>query len=464
MANNTLKTRILLVSKTTAEWATNATTLMKGEVAIEFTTSGAPKFKVGDGTKTFAQLDYATMTPDEVSAAIETAVQAASHSHNNKEILDAITAAFTTELKAKYDEAATKASSAVQTIKINGVEATKTGDEIDLPAYPTKESLKLDKVENLAPADLPVSTATTQAIADAKADLEKKITDSQYNDTALVARVTANETAIGRLNGEGEGSVKKQIDDAFNDFATKVSDDSVVNTFKELVDYCATHSAEAAEMAGDIQKNATAISTLETYVGKLPEGTSAKDVISYINEKVSAVDFSEAIATAKQEAIDAAKADATTKANTAETNAKKYADGLADNYATADQGKKADSAVQSVKIGETEYKTGTNVVLPEYPTTLPASDVHDWAKAETKPEYTKSEVGLDKVDNTADAEKVVASAGKFTTARDIAIDGAVKASAVSFDGSENITLQVTEIDAAKLKVASADTLILDGNF
>lgn len=36
--------------------------------------------------------------------------------------------------------------------------------------------------------------------------------------------------------------------------------------------------------------------------------------------------------------------------------------------ATLAQGNKADSAVQSVKIGTTEYKSGTTVTLPSYPT------------------------------------------------------------------------------------------------
>lgn len=64
-------------------------------------------------------------------------------------------------------------------------------------------------------------------------------------------------------------------------------------------------------------------------------------------------------------------------------------------FATVAQGKKADTAVQSVKIGSTEYKSGTNVVLPAYPTTLPASDVSEWAKKTTKPTYTASEVGAE---------------------------------------------------------------------
>ena len=141
-------------------------------------------------------------------------------------------------------------------------------------------------------------TAATYDDTQVKADIaglttrmgtaEGKITTLESDMDAVEAKAAANETAIGVLNGDGEGSVKKQIDAAFNDFATKVSDDSVVNTYKELIDYCATHSSEAAEMAGDIAANATAISELETFIGALPEGTQAATVIAYINEKVGA--------------------------------------------------------------------------------------------------------------------------------------------------------------------------------
>lgn len=162
---------------------------------------------------------------------------------------------------------------------------------------------------------------------DAAISAAKDAADAAQADVdALKPRVSAAETAINTLNGTGVGSVKKQIDDAFNDFATKISDDNVVNTYKELIDYCATHSAEAAEMAGDIAANADAIAKLETFVGALPEGTSAKTVIEYINEKVNAVDFSSEIAAAKQEAINTAAADATSKADKALEDAKAYTD------------------------------------------------------------------------------------------------------------------------------------------
>lgn len=77
-----------------------------------------------------------------------------------------------------------------------------------------------------------------------------------YDDTELAGRVTANEEAIATLNGDGEGSVNKKVADKvtaeIDAFATKISDDGTVNTFKELVDYVAEHSPEAADMAADI--------------------------------------------------------------------------------------------------------------------------------------------------------------------------------------------------------------------
>lgn len=46
------------------------------------------------------------------------------------------------------------------------------------------------------------------------------------------------------------------------------------------------------------------------------------------------------------------------------------------------------------------------------PTSLPASDVYDWAKQPNKPSYIKSEVGLSNVDNTSDEDKPISYATK----------------------------------------------------
>lgn len=51
--------------------------------------------------------------------------------------------------------------------------------------------------------------------------------------------------------------------------------------------------------------------------------------------------------------------------------------------------------------------THTKAQIKDFPTSMPASDVYAWAKAPTKPSYTKAEVGLGNVDNTADSAKSV---------------------------------------------------------
>ncbi len=49
----------------------------------------------------------------------------------------------------------------------------------------------------------------------------------------------------------------------------------------------------------------------------------------------------------------------------------------------------------------------TKSQITDFPTSMPASDVSAWAKAATKPTYTKAEIGLSNVDNTADKDKNV---------------------------------------------------------
>lgn len=77
-------------------------------------------------------------------------------------------------------------------------------------------------------------------------------------------QVKKNADAISVLNGTSavDGSVDKKVADAINEFSTKISDDSIVNTFKELIDYAAAHQGEYSTLSGDVQKNTTAIATL----------------------------------------------------------------------------------------------------------------------------------------------------------------------------------------------------------
>lgn len=122
-------------------------------------------------------------------------------------------------------------------------------------------------------------------------------------------------TKVGDLeNDEGyqkAAEVKSAVDSALNDFAEKVSDDGVVNTYKELVDYAAEHKGEAAAMAGDIAKNKSAIEALSEKVGDTDVSEQIEDALAnYVKKdgakQLSTEDFTTAHKT-KLEGIDTSK-------------------------------------------------------------------------------------------------------------------------------------------------------------
>ncbi len=102
-----------------------------------------------------------------------------------------------------------------------------------------------------------------------------------YDDATVKADIKKNADAITVLNGTDtvDGSVKKTVKDAINDFATKISDDGTVNTFKELVDYVAVHGSEYTDAIADIAANKSAIETLN--------GTGAGSVKKTVDDAIS---------------------------------------------------------------------------------------------------------------------------------------------------------------------------------
>lgn len=118
-------------------------------------------------------------------------------------------------------------------------------------------------------------TTTVEGLSTAIESLKTVVGDDKGG---LVKQVADNKAAITKLNGTSavEGSVDKKVADAINEFATKVSDDQTVNTFKELIDYAASHQGEYSTLSGEVQANKTAIATLN---GKDNEaGSVAKTV------------------------------------------------------------------------------------------------------------------------------------------------------------------------------------------
>lgn len=120
---------------------------------------------------------------------------------------------------------------------------------------------------------IPDGKTVAQAIEDAK-------TAATYDDTKVRELIKNNKDAIDVLNSGDtiEGSVAKSVKDAINDFATKVSEDGTVNTFKELVDYVAAHGSEYTDAIADIAANKSAIKTLN--------GTGTGSVSKAVNDAI----------------------------------------------------------------------------------------------------------------------------------------------------------------------------------
>lgn len=176
-----------------------------------------------------------------------------------------------------------------------------------------------------------------------KTELEGQITASEYNDTEIKKSIKANTDAIDVLNGTGDGSVDKKVADAVASIVANAP--AAYDTLKEISDWISTHTEDASAMNSSIQTNKTDIANLAKLVGTLPEGEDSATIVAYIDKKLGSVDFTTAIATAKNEAI---------------SEAKKYTDGLAKNYATAEQGKKADTALQEADITDLKADVAAN--------------------------------------------------------------------------------------------------------
>lgn len=97
----------------------------------------------------------------------------------------------------------------------------------------------------------------------------------------LATEIEGIKTRLATLEGDGEGSVRKIAEDAadarVNKFASDISDDGTVNTFKELVDYVAEHGEEAADMAADILSLQGRVDKTETDIASAVERIEANE-------------------------------------------------------------------------------------------------------------------------------------------------------------------------------------------
>lgn len=216
-------------------------------------------------------------------------------------------------------------------------------------------------------AKIAEGAVTTAKIADknvTKAKLEQAVQDSLGKaDTAVqtVAEGTANGEILvdgGAVKVHGLGSAAYQNSDAFDGAGTAagvkaelLGDETTPETIRGVKKAVEKEVADRTTAVSGVTEKVTALETkvnealgdggnvatqIQTAIGKLDaEKTAATGkAISKITQTdgiitaIEELDVAGLILTAKTEAIEAAAADATSKANTAEANAKKYADGL----------------------------------------------------------------------------------------------------------------------------------------
>lgn len=155
--------------------------------------------------------------------------------------------------------------------------AKKAGDDAAAAVTTLEGKVNTNKTDiaaiNTKIGTIPDGKTVAQAIEDAKAA-------ATYDDKEVRGLIKNNTDAIDVLNGVDtiDGSVAKSVKDAINDFATKISDDGKINTFKELVDYAAAHGSEYTAAIADIAANKSAIDALN--------GDGAGSVSKAVNDAI----------------------------------------------------------------------------------------------------------------------------------------------------------------------------------
>ena len=209
MAIKKIKTLFQLRRGTTAEWELNKSVVpAAGEPCFDLDLG---TLKIGDGVKTYEQLDVIGGGNVALSA-------------DGKSII--------------LDDGIFKLAGFADAE--TGAQPRKNADGNIEWVVPSSETL--DGLQTIV-AGLQTDVTGLQTSV---ASIQEVLAPSDEGAMTLLERVAAIEGKVG------ESSVDEKINTAFDDFMAKVSDDGIVNTVKELIDYVADHAPEAAQMAADI--------------------------------------------------------------------------------------------------------------------------------------------------------------------------------------------------------------------
>lgn len=301
--------------------------------------------------------------------------------------------------------------------------------------------------------------AIDEKVDNTRTDLEKQIDDEETRalaaESALDAKIKTNSDAIGVLNGDAstEGSVKNSIS---KELAALLNNDTAINSIQALVDWADEHAEDYLELQNNVTANKNALDELKAIVGELPEGIQATDVIGYIQELVAA---EETRALAAEQGLQ----NSINQINTTVGNLGTAASKNVEYFATAEQGAKADTAVQSVVASETNNGAivvdGDEVIAY----TLPNATVSNLGGV--KPDgmsLTTNDQGVISV-SAVDHSKVTGLGDQLNATQEAAVEAAAQDAADKYIPTESIAgstnLAETPEAASDGKVISEKVLL-----
>lgn len=460
MATKTLNTRITLKADTTANWSNSTLVLLKGEMAIEIPESGEYKMKIGDGVNTFGKLSYVAMTPTEIKALISSgAVQTVSLSTgtNNGTIAITVDGVKTDNIAVKgLGSAAYTNSGAYATAghghSISGITGLQTALDGKAAAGHTHDDRYYTETEmNTKLAGKANSSHSHGAgdISSVNASAIQGVIGLDHLPAGALERckIVKDDTARFALTKTAvqTGDTVKVTDTGKMYF---IVDDSKLSTEAGYEVYTAG-SATSVPWSGVTGKPSTFTPSSHThnYAGSSSAGGSANwaNGASYANyaNKIACnptedkstnglfmFQYNENTTICPDSAWWSVVRTQHPGYNNGYWQEMAYrfdsdiikfrrnVNGSKSAWKTiAFTDSKVSSAGYADSAGSANSVAWGNV--SGRPSSMPASDVYSWAKASSKPSYTKAEVGLGNVDNTADANKSVryaASAGSATTA------------------------------------------------
>lgn len=262
------------------------------------------------------------------------------------------------------------------------------------------------------------STVTVEGLSQAMAAMQTNIDAIDAKVANAADTANANKAAIAKLNADAstEGSVDYKIAQFISAYleSDEGDPDNKMDSLKDLINWAEQHDTEVASYGTDIAANKQAIADLEALVGTLPEGIVATDIVGYVQEL-----FGKSLTDASQ-------------------------------FATAEQGARADTAVQKVVAGETNGHIAVDGVDVKAYELTPATITE---LGGVKPDGTSIKVAEDGTASVGniDYSKITGLGDQLNSAKNAAIEAAGLAADEKYIAKESIVAEGTiaeNVDAA----------------